>query len=31
MGVGPASGTNAVNDKTTFPATFTVDYAKSWR
>ena len=31
MGVGPATGTNAVNSQTTFPATFTVDYAKSYK
>jgi len=31
MGVGPASGTNAVTSSTPLPATFTVDYAKAWR
>jgi beta-glucanase (GH16 family) len=31
FGVGPESGTNAVTRKTPLPATFTVDYAKSWR
>lgn len=31
MGVGPASGTNAVSSSTRLPGTFTVDYAKSWR
>ena len=31
MGVGPASGTNAVSSATPLPATYTVDYAKAWR
>lgn len=31
MGVGTASGTNAVSSTTTLPATYTVDYAKAWR
>jgi len=30
MGVGTASGTNAVTWKTPLPATFRVDYAKAW-
>ncbi len=31
MGVGPASGTNAVTDQTVFPSTFTVDYARMYK
>ena len=31
MGVGPASGSNKVSWRTSFPGTFAVDYAKAWR
>ncbi len=31
MGVGTASGVNAVSSTTELPATYTVDYAKAWR
>lgn len=31
MGVGPATGINAVSESTPLPATLSVDYAKAWR